>query len=82
MLIDYVVCFCPKRWLGAGSSMGGHTFMIALFEKTLLLWWLLGGLVVLRWFHGICVADPLEARDSSDHDDNEYTVPGPLASRT
>ncbi|HXM61314.1 MAG TPA: hypothetical protein VN950_10695 [Terriglobales bacterium] len=56
--------------------------MIDFFEKTWLLWWLLAGLVILRWFHGIRVADPLEARDSSDRDNNEYTLPGQLASRT
>lgn len=56
--------------------------MIALFEKTWLLWWLLASLVVLRWFQGISVADPRDTRDSSDRDDSQYTVPGQLASRT
>jgi hypothetical protein len=56
--------------------------MISFLEKTWLLWWLLASLVVLRWFQGISVVEPMGARDSSDRDNSQFTVPGQLASRT
>jgi hypothetical protein len=56
--------------------------MIALFEKTWFLWWLLASVVIVRWFHGVAVVDPRGGHDSPKHDKNEHTVSGPLASRT
>jgi hypothetical protein len=56
--------------------------MISFLEKTWLFWWLLASFVVLRWFHSISVVEPGDTRDSSDRDNGQYTVPGPLASRT
>jgi hypothetical protein len=61
------------------------TFMITFFQKTWVLWWVLASLVVVRWFHGIPTVDPREVCDSPNHDDkrnDEYTMPGQLASRT
>jgi hypothetical protein len=44
------------RWIG--------DFMIALLEKTWFLWWLLAGVIVLRWFQAVSVADPRGAQNS------------------
>jgi hypothetical protein len=78
MLIDYVVCF-PSAGIGA---LWIGDFMIALLEKTWFLWWLLAGVIVLRWFQAVSVADPRDAQNSQDQDGNECRIPSQMASRT
>ena len=56
--------------------------MIAFFEKTWYLWWLLANVVIVRWFHGLSPDVTWEASDPSDPSSHEHTISGPLASRT
>jgi hypothetical protein len=53
--------------------------MLAFFAKTWVLWWMLAVVVILRWFHVLSAAAPSE---SPEHDSDEYTIRGQLASRT
>jgi hypothetical protein len=56
--------------------------MIAFFEKTWYLWWLLANVVIVRWFHGLSSEVTWEASDPSNRSSDEHTIPGQLASRT
>lgn len=58
MLIDYYDMLLPMCSVGHAGRGKGPDFMIALFAKTWFLWWLLAGVVVLRWFHGVRAIDP------------------------
>ena len=56
--------------------------MLAFFEKTWVLWWRLAVVVILRRFHVLSAAAPRDPSESPEHDSDEYTIPGQLASRT
>ena len=56
--------------------------MLALFEETWILCWMLAVFIVLRWFHVLSAAAPRDPYESLEHDSDEYTMPGQLASRT
>ena len=49
--------------------------MLALFEKTWVLWWMLAVVVILRWFHVLSAAAPQDPSESPEHDSDEYTIP-------
>jgi hypothetical protein len=55
--------------------------MLAFFEKTWVLWWMLAVAVILRRFHVLSAA-PRDPSESPEHDSDEYTIRGQLASRT
>ena len=56
--------------------------MLAFFEKTWVLWWMLAVVVILRWFHVLSAAAPRGPSESPEHDSDEHTIHGQLASRT
>jgi hypothetical protein len=56
--------------------------MLAFFAKTWVLWWMLAVVVILRWFHVLSAAAPQDPSESPEHDSDEYTIRGQLASRT
>jgi hypothetical protein len=56
--------------------------MLALSEKTWVLWWMLAVVVIVRWFHVLSAAAPRDPYESPEHHRDECTMPGQLASRT
>jgi hypothetical protein len=56
--------------------------MLALFEKTWVLWWMLAVAIILRWFHVLSAAAPRDPHESPEHDSGEYSIPGQLTSQT
>ena len=43
---------------------------------------MLAVVVILRWFHVLSAAAPQDPCESPEHDNDEYTMPGQVASRT
>jgi len=70
-----------KPWAGPAATEGTNS-MLALFEKTWVLWWMLAVLVILRWFHVLSAGAPRDPYEFPEHDSDECTTPGQLASRT
>jgi hypothetical protein len=55
--------------------------MIAFFEKTWYLWWLLANVVIVRWFHGLSSEVTWETSDPPERSSHEHPLPSQLASR-
>jgi hypothetical protein len=56
--------------------------MLALFEKTWVLWWMLAVMIILRWFHVVSATAPRDPYESPEQGNDEYTISGQLVSRT